>query len=172
MSFDFDYYLDQFEKAAKVVNKKIQGKKDIEIQTGIWLNSVVLRLQKKHWANNPYEKPHSGSAIFMGIWIDKEAIANDKLLYNIHALRLRQLNGYALQSRAFATSFREKFKKFEHKWGNVSVDFAPQTLMQGWITLNKEKVQKDVLDLANNFLEVEHLIDKTLSEFKKQTTKE
>jgi hypothetical protein len=167
MPFNFDYCLVQFAKAAKKFEKKIPDGNDIEIQTGIWLNSVVMRLQKKHWANNPYEKPHSGSAVFMGIWLDENAIAENKLFYNIHALRLRQLNGYALQSRAFAISFREKFKKFDHKWKNVSVQYAPQTLMEGWIPLNKEKLEKDILELANNFLEIEHLVDETLLEFKK-----
>lgn len=164
---DFDYYLAQFEKAAKRLEKKICDKKEIEIQTGIWLDSVVLRLQKKHWANKPNEKPHSGSAIFMGIWLNKEAIDNNKLWYNIHALRLRQLNGYKLQSRAFATSFREKFKIFEDKWENVSTGFAPQTLMQGWMLLNNEQLQDDVLKLATEFLAIEHLIEETLAEFKK-----
>lgn len=164
---NFDYYLEQFEKAAKAFDKKIPDKKGIEIQTGIWLDSVVMRLQKKHWANNPYEKPHSGSAIFMGIWIDKNAIESHKIRYNIHALRLRQLNGYKLQSRAFAASFRVKFKKYEYKWKNVSTDFAPQTLMQGWIPFNKKNLQKDILELAINFLEIEYLIEQTLAEFKK-----
>jgi hypothetical protein len=160
-------YLEKFENAVKTLDKNALKKSGLEIQTGIWLNSVVLRLQKKHWANNPNEKPHSGSAIFMGIWIDKEAISNHLLMYNIHALRLRQLNGFAIQSRAFATSFREKFKEFEYKWKSVNVQFAPQTLMEGWIPLNNKKIQEDILNLINNFIEIEHLIDETLLEFKK-----
>lgn len=164
---NFELYLDKFEKGAKSLDKKILEKKDIQIQTGIWLDSVVLRLQKKHWANKPDEKPHTDAAIFMGIWVNKEAIANQRLSYNIHALRLRQLKGYKLQSRAFAASFREKFKQFEQDWINVSTDFAPQTLMEGWVDLNNEKIQNDILKLANKFLAIEHLIDNTLLEFKK-----
>jgi hypothetical protein len=120
---DFIPYLQEFEKASKSIDKKLLVKNEIELQTGIWLNSVVLRLQKRRWANNPDEKPHSGSAIFMGIWQDEEAMANNKLNYNIHALRLRQLNGYKLQSRTFATIFRDSFREFEQNWPNVSVDF-------------------------------------------------
>ena len=164
---DFKYYLDEFEKAAKLLDKKVINKKDIQIQTGIWLDSVVFRLQKKHWANNPDEKPHSGSAIFMGIWLDKKAIADNKLFYNIHALRLRQLNGYKLQSRAFAMSFREKFKPFQQKWSNVSTNFAPQTLMEGWKEFGQNSLQEDVYKLAENFLDIEDLIESTLLEFKK-----
>ncbi|MFT3701302.1 MAG: hypothetical protein QM802_02985 [Agriterribacter sp.] len=163
---DFKNYLNEFQRVANAVDKKLLNRSGIDIQTGIWLNSVVLRLQKKHWANTPDEKPHSGSAIFMGVWLDQEAIDTNKLFYNIHALRLRQLKGYKLQSRAFATSFREKFKQFEHQWTNVSVDFAPQTLMEGWVELNVKNLHKDVLNLCNKFLKIEHLIDETLSEFK------
>lgn len=160
-------YLQELEKASKSINKNLLSKKDLEIQTGIWLNSAVLRLQKRHWANNPDEKPHTGSAIFMGIWLDEKAIANKKLYYNIHALRLRQLNGYKLQSRVFATIFRESFKEFEENWPNVSVDFAPQTLMEGWKESSFETLEKDVSELVIHFLEIEHLIDQALLQFKK-----
>lgn len=119
-------------KLRRRLTKKSLEKKGIQIQTGIWLDSVVVRLQKKHWANKPDEKPHADAAIFMGIWVNEEAVANQKLFYNIHALRLRQLKGYKLQSRAFAISFREKFKAFQQYWPNVSTEFGPQTLMVGW----------------------------------------
>jgi hypothetical protein len=163
-----EIYLNKFENAVKVIDKKALEKSGLEIQTGIWLNSVVLRLQKKHWANNPNEQPHSGSAIFMGIWIDQEAFSKKILKYNIHALKLRELNGYALQSRAFADSFREKFKEFEQKWENVSVHFGPQTLMEGWIPLKDERIDEDILDLINSFIEIVPLIDETLLEFQKK----
>ncbi|WP_265428393.1 hypothetical protein [Chryseobacterium sp. YIM B08800] len=105
----------------------------------------------------------------MGIWIDQEAFSKKILKYNIHALKLRQLNGYALQSRAFADSFRQKFREFEQKWENVSVQFGPQTLMEGWIPLNDETIQEDIINLINNFIEIASLIDETLLEFQKKT---
>lgn len=163
-----EIYLNKFENAVKTFDKKALEKSRLEIQTGIWLNSVVLRLQKKHWANNPDEKPHSGSAIFMGIWIDQEAFSKKILKYNIHALKLRELNGYALQSRAFADSFREKFKEFEQKWENVSIQFGPQTLMEGWIPLKDERIYEDILNLIKSFIEIVPLIDETLLEFQKK----
>lgn len=163
-----EIYLDKFENAVNAFDKKVLEKSGLEIQTGIWLNSVVIRLQKKHWANDPDEKPNSGSAIFMGIWIDQEAFSKKILKYNIHALKLRQLNGYALQSRVFADSFREKFKKIEQKWENLSVQFGPQTLMEGWISLNDEKIHEDILHLIYNFIEIAPLIDETLLEFQEK----
>jgi hypothetical protein len=164
---NFKLYLEKFEKASKSLDKKVLETKGIQIQTGIWLDSVVLRLQKRHWANKPNEKPHTDSAIFMGIWMDNEAIANNKLFYNIHALRLRQLNGYKLQSRAFAMSFREKFEPHKQNWSNVSTDFAPQTLMEGWKEFKLEDLQEIVCELAHNFLDISDLIESTLLEFRK-----
>jgi hypothetical protein len=58
------------------------------------------------------------------------------------------------------------FKKFEHKWQNVSVKFGPLTLMQGWLKIDLENFQDEPLGLANNFLEIEHLIDNTLAKYK------
>ena len=164
-----EIYLNKFENAVEAFDKKELEKSGLEIQTGIWLNSVVIRLQKKNWVNNPDEKPHSGSAIFMGIWIDQEAFSKKILKYNIHALKLRQLNGYVLQSRAFADSFRQKFREFEQKWENVNIQFGPQTLMEGRIPLNDETIQEDIINLINNFIEIAPLIDETLLEFQKKT---
>lgn len=93
-----------------------------------------------------------------------------KIFYNIHAFKLRKLAGYSIESRKFANSFREKFTKDLHKWKNVSTDFGSLTLMEGYIEFDFEKVQEDILQLANNFLEIENIIDKTLFEFKKITT--
>ena len=57
-------------------------------------------------------------------------------------------------------------KNFEHQWQNVSVNFGPLTLMEGWVNIDPENFQNDVLKLANNFLEIEHLVDNTLDKFK------
>jgi hypothetical protein len=168
---DFQYYLDQFKTAAGKFDKKLLDKKEILAETGIWLDSVVLRLQKKHWTNKPFEKPQSGSSIFFSIWLNDKAAKDSKILYNIHALKLRQLNGYSITSREFADAFREKFKKFESRWPNSSVDYGPQTLMQGWKKLDLEHLQKDIIDLATKFLEIDFLIDDLLNKYKSPITK-
>ena len=159
---DRDYYLDKFSKAASRLDKKLLRQKEMDVETGIWLNSVVLRLQKKHWANNPAEKPHTGAAIFMSIWLNDQALKENKLLYNIHALRLRQLRGYSLTARNFATAFRTAFEKFRHQWPNVSVEYGPQTLMEGWIAISAEGLEHDIAVLANKFLEIDFIIDDLL----------
>jgi hypothetical protein len=164
-------YLDKFKKAVDKVDKKLLAKKQLEIDTGIWLDSVVLRLQKKHWANNPSEKPHSGSAIFFSVWLTDQSIKDNRILYNIHALKLRQLNGYTITSREFAAAFREKFIRFEQYWPNISVDHGPQTLIQGWKKTELEQMENNILELANKFLEIDVLIDELLTTYKSPNPK-
>ena len=151
-------YLDIFKQAAD----KLPKEPGLEIETGIWLNSVVLRVQKEHWRNKLAEKAQTDSAIFFSIWLNEDPLKNSKLLYNIHALKLRQLKGYKLTSRKFAAAFRAEFKKVENKWPNVSVDFGPQTLMQGWVPFNFNSLETDVLKLATGFLAIQYLIDDLL----------
>lgn len=159
---NFDYYLDTFNKAASRLDKQLFHQKQMDVETGIWLNSVVLRLQKKHWANDPAEKPHTGAAIFMSIWLNDQAVKENKLLYNIHALRLRQLRGYALTARDFAAGFRTTFKKMQHQWLNVNIERGPQTLMEGWIDLPAENLQADIAALAGKLVEIDFIIDDLL----------
>src|SRR3954464_10784433 len=90
-----------FKQAANRLDGNLLIKKKLEIETGVWLSSVVLRLQKNAWANNPREKPHAGPAIFFSIWSNDQPIKDQKIFYNIHALKLRQLHGYRITSREF-----------------------------------------------------------------------
>ena len=158
----YTLYLDSFEKAADHIDKQLLNQNHIEVETGLWLKSVVLRMQKPSWANRPYEKPQTDSSIFFSIWINDESIKKNKIFYNIHALKLRQLKGYSITSRLFAENFRARFKQFESLWPNVTVDHGPLTLMQGYIALNPEHIQKDILELSNKFLTIEFIIDDLL----------
>jgi len=163
-------YLAAFKKAAGKFDENLLAKKKLEIVTGIWLESVVLKLQKNAWANKPHESPQTDAAIFFGVWLsDKsdKAIKENKIFYNIHALKLRQLKGYKITSREFAAAFRARFKPYERQWPNVSVDFGPQTLMQGWEKLDTANVENDVFKIASRFLQIDTLIDDLLDGYKK-----
>lgn len=48
----------------------------------------------------------------------------------------------------------------------MDVNFGPLTLMEGWIALNIEEIQNDIIDLAWNFFKISSLIDETLRDFK------
>lgn len=159
-------YLNKFKKATEQLDPKRIHEKQLEVAVGEVLDSVFLKLYKKSWAS-PFQEPLTAqSRIFFSVWINKEAIEEQKILYNIHAFKLRHLQGYKIQSRKFAELFRTSFTNFEHKWPNVSVDFGPLTLMEGWLKLALENMEGDILKLANGFLEIEYLIDDTLAHFK------
>ena len=160
---DTPFYLSLFQQVIDKLDKRTSNQKQVQVDTGVWLNSVVLRLHKRHWANNPDAKPQTGPAIFFSIWINIASINEHKLFYNIHALKLRKLNGYAITSRKFADDFREQFKTIEYDWPNVSMKFGPQTLMEGWKNINTDFLIEDILTIANKFIEIDVLIENLLT---------
>src|ERR1700744_5160968 len=121
---DAIFYLSLFQQVVNKLDKRLLDEKQLRVETGVWLDSVVLKLHKQHWANTPDAKPQTGPAIFFSIWVGNAGAEEDKFFYNIHALKLRKLNGYAITSRKFADDFREQFKSIAHNWPNVSTKFG------------------------------------------------
>ncbi len=163
---DIKNYLDKFQKAADRLDKGLLGKKQIEVAVGIYRDSVFLKLYKKSWTNQFQDPLLSESRIFFSIWINDSTIEEQKIFYNIHALKLRKLKGYSIESRKFANNFRAGFKSFEHQWKNVSVKFGPLTLMQGWLKMDAQNFEGEIVELANRFLKIHHLVDDNLANFK------
>ncbi len=131
---------------------------------GEYQNSVFLKLFKTEWANPSADLLTSPSRIFFSVWIDLD---NDtQLFYNIHALKLRQLKGYKIESRKFADVFRAAFKTFEKEWPNVSTRFGPLTLMQGQVNLSPEALKATAGKLTLSFFRISHLIDQALVKFR------
>lgn len=160
-----DYYLSIFRQAAKQLNSKLPATKQMELATGIYMNSVFLKLYKTAWTNNFPDALTSPSRIFFSVWITDKEIKEEKLLYNIHALKLRQLKGYVIESRKFAESFRNRFKEMQPAWPNVSTRFGPLTLMQGWVNATPANIQNEIFDLSARFLTMEHVIDEVLARY-------
>jgi len=154
----------EFQTAANQIDKNLLAQKQLKVWPGKLLNCDVLKIYKNAWANPSKDPVTSPSRIFFSIWVDPDN--KHQLFYNIHALKLRQLKGFKIESRKFAETFRKEFKPFSHKWENVSTDFGPLTLMQGFVTLEQKTFLHEVLKLSNNFLGIEHLIDQTLDRFK------
>ena len=178
---DTSSYLSEFEKAAGSLDASLLARKGVQVEVGIWLGSVVLRMHKKAWANKPLTRPQRDTAIFFSIWVNEKGPKADRLFYNIHALKLRKLIGYKITSREFAADFRAAFKPFAPHWPNVSVDFGPLNLMEGWLPLDvvpgettteatavraTPAVAADVSALAAAFLELAPLIDNLLEQKK------
>src|SRR5476651_721849 len=120
-----------FQSALDHIDQTPFVQSNLELKVGVWLNSVVLKIQKPVW-RNPDAKPFK-SGIFFSIWVNEPIISTSKIYYNIHALKLRELRGFRIQSRDFAGDFRERFKPFKQGWPNVSTAFGPLTLMEGWV---------------------------------------
>lgn len=151
-----------FRRAASQLQPALAAKQ-LEAHTGEWLSVAVLKLQKPAWAENPPPSTVENPGIFFSIWIDAKSLRQQRILYNIHALKLRHLSAYALESREFAAAFRREFAPTAARWPSVSVDFGPQTLMQGWIPLVESTLEADVTHLARRFLPLARTIDALLN---------
>lgn len=160
------YYLDIFKKTGNQLDDLL-SQHQLELKVGEWLQSAVLKMQKRSWLNQTQTARQFEESIFFSIWASQETISKNRLYYNVHALKIRELKSYSIQSREFAAAFRSQFKAFEKKWPNVSTNFGPLTLMQGWISSDSENFNDEVLALANNFLEIQFIIDDLLEERKK-----
>ncbi|CAI2767680.1 hypothetical protein [Flavobacterium collinsii] len=160
------FYLEKFQEAADRLDQKILSEKSIEVAVGIYLDSVFIKLYKKSWSTNPDEALTSESRIFFSVWISDSDIEKQRLMYNIHALKLRKFKVYTIESRKFAEVFRKSFKTYENGWPNVTTNHGPLTLMEGWLNLDLENLQEEIVQLSNNFLEIEHLIDAAFDQFK------
>lgn len=162
-----DYYLKEFRQLADQLDKAVLARKQLRVTVGIFLDSVALKIYKEAWASPGQNALTAESRIFFSIWINDRAIGEGKVFYNIHALKLRQLKGYTVESRKFADLFRQQLAPDLNKWPNISCEFGPATLMQGWIALDHDQYKGELLKLARNFLSIEHLIDESLAKFRK-----
>jgi hypothetical protein len=164
---DTIYYLQKFEKSADQLDRQLLRQHQMEYKIGVWLQSVALKMQKRSWLNPPPAAKPFEESVFFSVWLNDASIRESKLYYNIHALQLRQLTGYSIKSREFATAFRSRFKPFEKQWPHVSLDFGPLTLMEGWIGIDVANFEQNISDLAHQFLAIQFIIDDLLAERKK-----
>lgn len=164
-------HLDSFQKARRRIVADGRFSHPWVCKTGLWPDSnpkaVVLKLLKQHWAPDPSETIASTCGIFFSVWIDDSAIAAGGLHYNLHALKLRQLDGYRLESRKFASAFRDIFVPISAAWPEVDVGFGPQTLFQGFAKCPQNQVEETTVDLATKFAPLANVIDELLSKVAK-----
>lgn len=160
-------YFKIFSSVAGQLN--LQLLKEMQLETAVIevLDCVCLKIYKKSWCSSKEDPLLAKTRIFFSIWVSDESDKQQKLLYNIHAFKLRHLPGYAIESRKFANVFRSAFKAFEQQWPNVSVNFGPLTLMEGWVSFDHKNIAQQIVELANNFLTIAPLLEDTLASFKK-----
>jgi len=129
---------------------------------GFHKDCAVLKLQKTSWTNDSFDRIQNESGIFFSIWVNADDFGKGRVNYNIHALKLRKLIGYSIASRDFAADFRDRFASVGDCWPNVSVNYGPLTLMQGWSRTNLEHFEEDALVLMERFKDLSPLIDRLL----------
>jgi hypothetical protein len=151
-------YLEIFTRAAATARPLLVAH-DLTAHVGCWHDSAVLKVQKSRWTNASALNEPADAGIFFSIWIEAESLKKKQAFYNIHALELRALEGFLIQSRDFAAAFRAAFADSAHKWPHVSTDYGPQTLMQGWIALDLPRFETDIALLIERFLPLTTVID-------------
>jgi hypothetical protein len=146
------------EQVATEISADLEKKYQLRCETGEWLKSSVLKLQKPNWTDG------AGHEAFFSVWLDAEDLEKGRFHYNIHALKLRLLSGHAIAAGEFASAFRERFARAGGHWPNVGTDYGPQTLMQGWLPYDVRTFRKDVIGLVNSFVAIHGIIDEMLEE--------
>ena len=156
-----------FAKIKSRFDQQTPARDGLICKQGYYKKCSVLKLQKAAWTNDPMDQLQNQTGIFFSIWIDDKAAGRNRANYNIHALKLRQLKGYAITSRDFADAFRAGFASVSGKWPNVSVEYGPLTLMQGWIEVLPDTFEPDALVLMEQFKPLSSLIDRLLQSRRK-----
>ena len=100
--------------------------------------------------------------IFFSVWVGNSDVETNRFNYNIHALKLGLQKRCGVKPVAFARAFRNKFPFTG--WPNVSTDYGPLTLMQGWLPLHLRTFEQDTLDLIERFASKHHIIDELLNQ--------
>lgn len=163
---DTEHYLQKFQNSLAGLDRSTLDEQHLDLKVGIWLDSVVLKIQNPGWLNqSPTARPFSES-VFFSVWVSEETIRESKIYYNIHALKLRELTNHKIKSLNFADSFRQQFKPYMQQWPNVSVNYGPLTLMQGWVDLAGD-LEQQVRSLSLKFSDIAFIIDRLLLETKK-----
>lgn len=163
---DNNYYQRRFEAAIAVCREGRSVDPDLRFFAGPMLGAIAAKVYKEEWASDRRAPLTSPGRIFFSVWVTEESLREGRLLYNIHALKLREFKGYRIVSRGFASRFRDGFKEFQNEWPNVSVAFGPLTLMQGWVALDNETLETDVVGLVRKFERISLMIDEVLAGYK------
>jgi len=129
---------------------------------GFYDGCFVLKLQRATWTNDSMDNARNRSGVFFSVWIVQNAAQRNRVNYNIHALKLRELKGYTIASRDFAADFRRQFAGLRHAWPNESTKYGPQTLMQGWIDVAPGKHESEIAALMERFATLTPMIDHLL----------
>jgi len=156
-------YLRVFQDIEKEQSKELMQKHSLFIKAYIDRehDAVVLKLFKDNWVTGDQY------GIFFSIWIDEKELIKNRVAYNIHAIKISLLKQYSLKARIFAESFRKSVRNKVKKWPNISFDYGPHTLIQGYISSDLGALKAKSLILIENFICIHTVIDGLLSKSEK-----
>jgi hypothetical protein len=163
---DTNFCLSAFKSALAKYREENPRDPDLLYFAGPILGAIALKVYKAEWASDPQQPLTAPARIFFSVWVTEKSVQQRQLLYNIHALKLHQLKGNKIASREFATQFRTKFQPHSPEWPNLSLDYGPLTLMQGWTPLDPGTLEADTTRLVSQLETISPLIDQTLRSFK------
>ena len=124
--------------------------------------TAALYIAKPHWTNRFDPQRKSTIGIFCTIWVSPELLEQQQFAYNIHSLRLRQLSGFKLTSRKFASDFRAAVKPTVESWPNIRLDYGPLTLLEGRCACTLDTFSASVSERVNGFVSIHHKIEQLL----------
>ncbi|MBS1512338.1 MAG: hypothetical protein JST86_15935 [Bacteroidetes bacterium] len=156
-------YKKEFDAALHAIDKKVAAQQHLQLFVCEVLDAIAFKAYKTEWSSDHNNPMHAEGRIFFSVWVTDKTIAENKLYYNIQALKLRKFKNYVLTSRDFALQFRQQFAKHQKHWPNVSVHFGPATLMQGWIPLNEKTMGNDIVELLGAFTTISPVLDDLLA---------
>lgn len=156
-------YLTVFENIKDTISSDLMRKHQLRCEAGDWMDSATLKLQKDAWTAGG-----TGQGIFFSVWLGEKELKTCRFNYNIHSLKLGTLPGHVVKPREFAAAFRKKIDAHAQRgdWPNLSIDYGPQTLMQGWMPLDEATLRADVESLIERFVGMHPVIDALLLERK------
>ncbi|WP_147263321.1 hypothetical protein [Roseimicrobium gellanilyticum] len=159
----YDAYLAILESVRDTISSDLMHQHQLRCEVGDWMDSAVLKLQKDSWTSGG-----TAQGIFFSIWLGEKELKARRFNYNIHALKMSDLPGHFVKPREFAAAFREKLEAddLNSGWPNLSTDYGPQTLMQGWMPLDEVTFRQDVEALIERFVGMLQVIDALLLERK------
>jgi hypothetical protein len=156
-----ELYLDLLRKAADKLRPELK-KQRLEVHAGSLLKSHALKVWKKEWMGSGQNENVTQACIFFSIWVNEESLKETRALYNIHAIRIRNLKGFKFLAQDFAAAFRARFTRQSKAWPNASVDFGPRTLMEGHFQIDKSSFENDAVNLVRRFVPLADTIDALL----------
>lgn len=165
----FESHLESLENARRQIIKEHSQDASWVCTAGLWPDAhapqaAVLKFFKPHWLQEPpNSSPPAVAGIFFSVWIDDDAMDKRGVHYNLHALKLRQLAGHALESRKFASAFRALFAPCSAGWPAVKMAYGPQTLFQGFVKCSPARVEAAALGLVRKFIPLGAMVDDLLS---------